>query len=189
MCTILRPCSFEFVHAKKTLRSLLLPLMCKISASWGVGRIKKPTDCGTSLHISWLTCDEQIVPTKSADEVINNCFSDANVMRLSEGLRHISRFAAVVLWFVETVSYFLLLFFSHIFPFCFPNYSLRLEDFPTSPTSTAKQEFLYVESRVSLNQNRPDYTPPIHLRGLSPICAFSSVWSNISVSSRPKSQR
>lgn len=64
------------------------------------------------------------------------------------------------------------LLFSH-FLFCFSNYSHRLEDFPTSPTSTAKQEFLYVGSRVSLNQNCPDYTPSIHLGGLSPICAFS----------------
>lgn len=37
---------------------------------------------------------------------------------------------------------------AHLLPFCFPASSrlstFRLEDFPTSPTSTAKQEFLYV---------------------------------------------
>ena len=36
----------------------------------------------------------------------------------------------------------------YLLPFCFPAFSwifiCRLEDFPTSPTSTAKQEFLYV---------------------------------------------
>ena len=36
----------------------------------------------------------------------------------------------------------------YLHPFCFPAFPCifvcRLEDFPTSPTSTAKQEFLYV---------------------------------------------
>lgn len=56
--------------------------------------------------------------------------------------------------------------------FCFSNYSRRLEDFPTSPTSTAKQEFLYVGSHVSLNPNCPD-DPPIHLSGLSSVYSFT----------------
>lgn len=47
-----------------------------------------------------------------------------------------------------------------LFLFCFSNSSRRLEDFPTSPTSTAKQEFLYVGSHVSLNPNRP-HDPPL----------------------------
>lgn len=107
---------------------------------------------------------------------MNDSYSKANVTCLSElaaALADLQQlFFDLCEWCLNCFIVSSALLFSH-FLLCFSNYSRRLEDFPTSPTSTAKQEFLYVGSRVSQNQNCPDYTPFIHLGLLSLICAFS----------------